>query len=256
MNKLPLKLILLGTGTCVPDANRNSAGFLVTYRDQTILVDCGAGILRRIAETDVDFRNIDTICLTHFHPDHSSDLASFFLASKYTPGFKRTSPLTIIGPIGLTKFLQTLAELYGQWINASDFPIIIKEVKNDSIVLKSLTLFSAPMLHSSESIAYRFETSNGQSITYSGDTDYTPSLTKLAAQTDLLLIECSFPQQQKTEGHLTPGEVGKIAADSNAKKVVLTHMYPVFENIDPVQQVKNHYKGEVIVGKDLMFFQI
>ena len=256
MNKPIIKLILLGTGTCVPEADRSSSGYFISYQDQTVLLDCGSGVLRRLTEAKIDYRTIDTICLSHFHPDHTSDLAPFLLALKYTPRFERTQPLTIIGPVGLKKFLQNLTQLYGPWINNPGYPLIIKELKNNHISIQSLSIFSAPVLHSGESIAYRIETSNGESVTYSGDTDYNQSIIKLAKNSDLLLIECSFPEPEKTAGHLTPEEVGKIARESNSKKVILTHVYPVFENFDPVQQVKNHYAGDVIQGRDLMVFQI
>ena len=256
MNRPLIKLTLLGTGTCVPEADRSSSGYFISYQEHTILLDCGSGILRRLAEAKIDFRTIETICLSHFHPDHTSDLAPFLLASNYTPRFERTKPLTIIGPVGLKKFLQNLARLYGPWIISPGYPLIIKELKNSPISIQSLSIFSAPVLHSAESLAYRIETSDQRSVTYSGDTDYNPSLIKLAKNSDLLLIECSFPKPEKTAGHLTPEEVGKIARESNSKKVVLTHIYPVFENFDPVPQVKNYYDGEVIQGRDLMIFQI
>ena len=56
--------------------------------------------------------------------------------------------------------------------------------------------------------------SNGKSIVYSGDTDYCPELIELADNCDLLILECSFPDDMKVEGHLTPSEAGKIAAET------------------------------------------
>ena len=41
-----------------------------------------------------------------------------------------------------------------------------------------------------------------------------------------------------------------------SKKVILTHLYPVFENNEPVKEVKRIFKGEVIEGKDLMTLHI
>ena len=72
------------------------------------------------------------------------------------------------------------------------------------------------------------------------------------------------PEQQTafmrhlTEEHLTPDEVGKLAARAGVKKVVLTHLLlTVTENDDYqrfVPEVKKHFSGEVVVAKDLMRF--
>ena len=110
--------------------------------------------------------------------------------------------------------------------------------------------------HAENAIAFRLDTENKQSITYSGDTDFCESIINLANQTDILLIECSFPKNKKVPGHLTAEEVGIIASESLSKKVILTHLYPVFEKNASVQEVKEQYNGEVIEGKDLLFFQI
>ena len=248
------KLTLLGTGTCVPIKNRNSSGYFLKTQNLNILIDCGAGTLRRLTEAKIDYRNIDLICVTHFHPDHCSDIAPFFLATRHTPGFTRSKTLTVIGPAGLKSHLKRLAELYGSWLLDSDYPLVVHELKENSLIIKTIRIFSAPMKHTDNSIGFRFE-ENKKSITFSGDTDFIPSLIQLAKKTDLLLIECSFPNNQKTEGHLTPKEVGIIANKSMSKKIILTHLYPVFKD-DPVNEVKKIFNGEVIEGQDLMTLQI
>jgi len=110
------KLTLLGTGTCVPIEKRNSSGYFLKTKNLNILIDCGSGTLRRLTEAKIDYRKIDIICLTHFHPDHTSDLAPFLLATRYTPDFTRNKTLTLVGPIGLKGHLKLLAELYGKII--------------------------------------------------------------------------------------------------------------------------------------------
>lgn len=251
-----MELTLLGTGTCVPQAERNSSGYVVRDKENVILLDCGPGILRRMVEANIDFREIDMICLSHFHPDHVSDLAPFFLATKYTPDFFRTKPLTLIGPIGLKFFFHNLTTLYGDWLKDLNFPLHLEEVDEDFISLNSLTIFSKRMAHSQNSVGFRIEDSEKKSITYSGDTGFCPAIIELANQTDLLLIECSFPRSKKMEGHLVPEDVGEIASSAKVKKVVLTHLYPVFKSQNPVKQVSKIFKGDIIEGRDLMKFYV
>jgi ribonuclease BN (tRNA processing enzyme) len=91
---------------------------------------------------------------------------------------------------------------------------------------------------------------------YSGDTGYTESLIELAKDTDLLLIECSFPDELKFECHLTPSEAGKIASASRAKKIILTHLYADCDEIDIISQVRKYVDVDVIIAEDLMEIDI
>ncbi|HDL18920.1 MAG TPA: ribonuclease Z, partial [Bacteroidetes bacterium] len=185
MNRSPFELVLLGSGTCVPQTDSYASGYIVRFAGKTILLDCGPGIVRRMAEAGIDYKTIDAICLTHFHPDHTSDLAPFFLATQYTPGFQRTNPLRIFGPPGLSDFFHSLAKLYGDWIKKSVFPVELREIARNSLSLASLQINSVPVAHSHAAVAYRIAAPDGRSVTYSGDTGFTPALIELAAGTDL-----------------------------------------------------------------------
>ena len=76
-------------------------------------------------------KNISHIYISHFHPDHVSDLAPFLLATKYTPGFVRTKPLSIVGPAGLKKFLDRLSIIYGKWMKSTDYLLNIYQLAPD-----------------------------------------------------------------------------------------------------------------------------
>ena len=61
-----------------------------------------------------------------------------------------------------------------------------------------------------------------------------------------------------TEEHLTPEEVGKVAAQAKVKTVILTHLPATITEDDDYQrfipEVKKIFSGEVVVAKDLMQF--
>ena len=107
------------------------------------------------------------------------------------------------------------------------------------------------MKHSSQSIGYRL-TVSGKTIVYSGDTGYCPEIVGLAKKSDILILECSFPDDRKMEGHLTPKLAGRIASEAGSKTLVLTHMYPLFKNIDITSICSEKFDGEVIVSHDMM----
>ena len=95
---------------------------------------------------------------------------------------------------------------------------------------------------------------NNKSIVYSGDTDYSDEIIKISKNADLLILECSFPY--KTEGHLTPSLCGRIAANANAKKLVLTHMYPECDKVDMKKLCGKEFSGKIVLAKDFMGIKV
>ncbi len=251
-----LELLLLGTGTCVPSVERNSSGYAVRYGATILLLDIGNGIQKRLLEAKVDYRYVDGIFISHFHPDHTTDLIPFLFATRHTPGFSRIDPLILAGARGLRDFVDNMSEIYGHWVKQPGFPLEVRELDSDKVEVGPLKIRSVPVNHSENALAFRVTAPNGKSLTYSGDTGFCDSIVRLAKDTDLLLIECSFPTAMRINGHLTPPEVAKIARDCNCKRVVLTHLYPVFGDENPADEVSRYFDGEVILGEDLMRLQI
>ena len=126
------------------------------------------------------------------------------------------------------------------------------------------------------SYSYRFETAS-QSIVFTGDTGPSSAVEKLANGADVLVSEIidlpalmeSLKKRSAATGidqqslidhmaqeHLTPENVGKLAAASKAKRVVLTHFAtpPGIEAIDRERilgEIRKHYSGPVSFGEDL-----
>ena len=57
-------------------------------------------------------------------------------------------------------------------------------------------------------------------------------LVEAARGADLLVVECSCPDELATPGHLTPDGVGRLCAESRPARVVLTHLYPPAAALD------------------------
>jgi ribonuclease BN (tRNA processing enzyme) len=93
-------------------------------------------------------------------------------------------------------------------------------------------------------------------LVYTGDTGPSADLAAWAKGCDLLLAECSLPDGQGLEGHLTPSTVGRLAAEAAAKQLVLTHLYPPVESVDVAALVAARYKGPVTVAHDGDRFEI
>jgi len=202
---------------------------------------------------------LSTIFYSHFHPDHTGELATILFAMKYPEWHRRKKHLTIVGGKGFHAFFQNLKSVYGQWIELGSDIMDIVEVDNQSLdFFKSDTfrMDAAPVEHNPESLAYKITSPGGKSVVYSGDTDYSDTLITLAKGTDVLICESAVPDDLKVKGHLTPSEAGKIAALAGTRKLVLTHFYPECDRADIEKECRKTYDGPLVLAEDLMVIEI
>jgi ribonuclease BN (tRNA processing enzyme) len=244
-------LHILGSGTCAPTPERGASGIVLEIGRHFILLDPGPGSLRQMPRSGIDFRRVGFIGLTHFHPDHVADLVPFLFATNYAVDFTRLLPLEVIGPAGLKDFYKRLHDVFGRWIEARSYTADFHEASEDNFAFPDFTVETVPLPHSEASIGYRFN-AEGKRIAYSGDTDYGPEVIRLGEDADLLILECSYTEERKAAGHLTPAGAGRIARESSCRKLLLTHFYPVFGGHDIVQECRREFGGEVILAEDGM----
>lgn len=249
-----MKLTVLGSGTAAPMLDRNCAGYLLEIGNDKLLFDSGAGTIRRLLELKVDLFSIEHIFYTHLHNDHVNDLGAIIWSNNY--GGIRKKPLNLYGPFGFKKYCKILIEklLKPHKLN---FKINIAELKNSYIKINNIKIESHSIKHSSttKSIAYRIE-HNNKSLVYSGDTEYSNEVIEIAGNADLLILECSLPDSNKAEGHLTPSLAGKIAAKANAKQLILTHFYPEVLKTNIKRNCGKEFDGKIILAKDKMKLNI
>ena len=100
-----LDLCLLGCGGMMPLPRRWLTALMTRYNGSTLLIDCGEGTQIAVREKGWSFKPIDVICFTHYHGDHISGLPGILLTMGNA---ERTEPLTLIGPKGLEKVVNSL----------------------------------------------------------------------------------------------------------------------------------------------------
>ena len=249
------ELIILGSGTGIPSLRRGSPGFLVFSDNSIVLTDSGPGTLRKMLEIGITYQDVDLLLYTHIHPDHVSDLVPILFACKYAD-FPRKKDLLCIGGPGFEHYFDQLKKIYGSWIDAYSYRLMIEEVSEKPLLLRDLQISSKGMSHLPGSVGYRIDFKDGKSIAISGDTDYCRNIVELAFEANLLVLECSFPDEKKVEGHLTPSLAGRIALESRCKRLLLTHLYPICDQFDIQTECEQIYKGEIILGEDLMKIKI
>ncbi|HYM21632.1 MAG TPA: ribonuclease Z [Vicinamibacterales bacterium] len=246
-----MRFTTLGTGTISLTAGRSCAGYLLEAPNVRLLIDCGAGITRRLAERGPEWQTITHVAITHFHIDHHGDLPTLIFAWKY--GFlpPRSAPVEIIGPVGTADLFSRLAAAYGEWVSAPGFPLTIREVTPADVVdlPGGLHLTCHPVPHTPESVAYSMER-GGRRIVYTGDTGPSEPLAAWARECDLLVCECSLPTGMHIPEHLTPEQCGDLAAAAAPKHLALTHFYPPVEQVDVRALVGARFTGPVTLAHD------
>ncbi|MFH1200922.1 MAG: MBL fold metallo-hydrolase [bacterium] len=248
-----MKLTILGSGTCVPTVKRASPANYLEIGKVKALVDCGSGTLRQIIKAGLDYKNIDIVFFTHFHTDHVLDLNALIQALNWTPRFDRKKDLILIGPIGFKKFYKAFLKLVSGIPRLNTYKIKIKEIKK-KLFFENFSVECIKTVHSDASIAYKF-IEKGKTLVISGDCDYDNKLAVFSKNVDLLILECSFPNKMKSNGHLIPKECGLIAQKAKAKKLIITHLYPTFSDLIKLNQTKKIFKN-TILAEDLMKIKI
>jgi ribonuclease BN (tRNA processing enzyme) len=246
-----VRLTTVGTGTAAPHPTRVQAGHLVEAGAVRLLLDCGSGVVHRLAALGLDWGAITHVAVTHFHADHTSDLATLVVAWRYGQLPPRTEPVTVVGPPGLAALWARLAGALWDGLGAPGYPLHLVELPpGDALDLgDGVILGSRAVPHTPESVAYSV-THGGRRIVYTGDTAPDASLGAWAAGCDVLLCECSLPSELAVATHLTPEQAGDVAAAAAPGRLVLTHFYPPVERVDVRALVAARWPGPVVLAHD------
>jgi ribonuclease BN (tRNA processing enzyme) len=253
-----MRVGLLGSGTLMPDPLRGSPGNWVESSGETLLVDCGAGTLRALARLGLEWEEISYVFLTHFHTDHVADLAPLLFALKHGVGPSRTRPLSLVGPQGLEDHLGALEEAHGSFVRDPGFPLRLEELSGEGFWSSQGGGFEIrhyPTNHTENSLAYRVVTDGG-SVGFTGDTGPDPGMGLFMSGVDLLVAECSHPDDREVATHLTPSGLAELALQASPELLVNVHAYwPLDPEAVPGLLRKAGYGGKTIAGVDGMLIR-
>jgi ribonuclease Z len=141
----------------VPLPGRYLTSLMVRWQGHGFLVDCGEGTQVAIRSAGLGFKQIDVICLTHFHADHIAGLPGLLLTIGNSG---RTEPLTILGPRHVREVVDSLLVIAPQL----PFPVICRELPKQGgevFSLGALRIRAQPVPHWVSCFAYRFDLSRG-----------------------------------------------------------------------------------------------
>ncbi|EKE00571.1 MAG: beta-lactamase protein [uncultured bacterium] len=226
----------------------NSAGHLLETPQAKILFDFGRGCLRTLTALGISVHDIDLLCLSHLHPDHVADVLPFlqthFVEYAKMPE-RRNKQLTIIGPVGVQEWFKMQCKYL---FDTLPYKPLVSEAPTNWQG-SDFTIKTALLKHAVPNIGLCL-TSDGKTITYSGDTGATPALDKLAAGSALLVLECANNPGQVTPHHLSPEECGQIATKVGTQQLILTHYGSIKRQTELRLATQKYFCGTLTFGKE------
>lgn len=273
----------------IPGASRSQPAHLLRWQDQAILIDVGDGASQQLVKAGVGLAEVETVFISHLHFDHIGGLFALLSLRYQSNSASSVAPLVIYGPPGTADLVGKLDEAILSAAASLRTPPRAHEVHELSdgaqLAIGGITVTTAANSHYilstgqdivPVSLSYRFE-AGGSSVVYTGDTGPSRNLEILAKDADLLVseimdVETALAQLLKndmvltdqakayvhahfTRQHLTPEEVGKLAAASGVRSLVLTHFGGASDDPEQIsrltRQIAEHYDGPIRFADDL-----
>ncbi len=235
-----MELIIIGCWAPYPPAGQACSGYLLKDEHTHILLDCGHGVVSQLGNY-MDLGDIDTVIISHFHPDHYVDLYALrhYIRGAIYQG-RRTKPLEVWLPGKPGEKFDYFASLP---------ELEVRELKPGVChSIGSLQIGFHKMLHTVTS--FGIEINNGSSrIFYSGDTAFSEEVQRAAQNADILLLETSMMSKDSAYArqslHLTTSEAAEIAQKSRAELLIATHFWPGYDIKTLEQEIRAIYKKEL-----------
>ena len=278
-----VEIVFLGTGSPVPNADRQGPSLAIVANGKAYLVDAGSGVVRQANSAfqrgipALQPVELDIAFLTHLHSDHTLGLPDLI----FTPWIaERTKPLRLYGPEGTKEMSSHILEAFKEDIqvrttglesgNTTGYRVEAHDVQPGNVYQDGNVSVKAFLVkHGSwkEALGYRFDV-GGKSIVVSGDTSPAESVVEACAGCDALIHEVysgkgqnlnklsmSVEQWMKYESefHTSTVELGQIGAKAKAKMLILTHwgLLGNAKEDDLVREIRQEYSGPIVIARDL-----
>ncbi|AKA03856.1 ribonuclease Z [Streptomyces noursei ZPM] len=152
------ELVVLGTASQVPTRHRNHNGYLLRWDGQGLLFDPGEGTQRQMLRAGVAAHDINRICITHFHGDHSLGLAGVIQRINLD---RVPHPVTAHYPASGERFFERLryATAYRETVRIAQQPV---SADGELDRAKGYALTARKLSHPVESYGYRITEPDGR----------------------------------------------------------------------------------------------
>lgn len=275
------KLIILGSGTPIPDPTSSGPAVAVVVNGQAYLFDAGAGVVRRAEEAAVKFGiagldsvNLTRLFFTHLHSDHTLGYPDVIL-TPWVMG--RRQALEVFGPKGLADMTEHLNHAYAadikvrtegaEGLRKQNLSVNVHEISEAGPVYHdgNVTIRAISVPHGSwpQAFGYAIDAA-GRSIVISGDTAPSEALVEACHGCDLLVHEVySADRFDMVVGprhseyhptfHTSTRQLAELASKAKPKLLVLYHQiyFGRRDEVDLEKEIRRSYQGKVVNGRDL-----
>ncbi|MDI6733183.1 MAG: ribonuclease Z [Planctomycetota bacterium] len=247
-----IKIVFLGTNGWYDTHTGNTMCVLVQSPEYDIILDAGNGFTK--IDKYLSFNRPVYLFISHFHLDHIIGLHTL---NKFN--FKEG--LHIAGPEGLNNVLDTLIRPpFTFYFSKLPYPTKVYEL-TEGRHNTPLPLECAILSHPVTTLGYRFQLDD-KVIVYCTDTGFCENALKLAQDADLLIAECAYKRGQSLPHwpHMNPDDAGRLARETNSKKLVLTHFdAATYQTIEDRKIAENQAKEsfpQAVVAIDNMSLEL
>ncbi|MEY2467520.1 MAG: hypothetical protein QOF21_218 [Actinomycetota bacterium] len=270
-----MDVTILGSGSPIPDPDRAGPSGLVSAGGQHFLIDCGRGVLMRLAGAGLQVPQLSAVFLTHLHSDHTTDFNDV-LTTWWVMPMTGGRALRVFGPPGTQSFVdRTIAAMsadIGYRIDhhndLNEPPAVEVTEVSDGVALESggVRVVAALVDHGvvKPAVGYRFE-ADGAAACWSGDTVPCDGLDRLCAGADVYVqtvIRRSLVEMVPVQRFLDildyhsdiEGAAG-TAKRAGARTLVLNHPVPgplPGSEDEWIAEAAAVFDGEVIMAADLL----
>ncbi len=282
------QIVMLGTGTPIPDPDRSGPAVAIIVDSVAYLFDAGAGVMRRAVAAGRNGvrafapRNamgqaapqFDRLFLTHLHSDHTLGLADVI----FTPWIQgRRAPLDIYGPPGTKHLVSGILDAYSEdiaeRIAASGGPApdgwksVIHEI-TEGVVFKdsriTVRAFAVPHAGWKYAFGYRVETPD-RTIVISGDTRANSGIAEHCRGCDVLIHEvysdsgfATLPparQAYHSNAHTSATNLSDIATRARPRLLILYHQLFFGATEEKLlSEVRSRFSGRVVSAHDIAVY--
>ena len=249
------RLIILGSAAGLPDACRDNTYMVLEGRESSILIDCGGSPLHKLQAIGVDLDTLDSLIVTHHHPDHIYGVPVLLLGLWL---YGRQEPFHIFGP---QRSMAAIASIMDS-LEWQDWPCTMPvafhevEIRERCRVIESpeFEITTAPVEHLVPTIAVKvMSKETGKAIVYSSDTEPCEALARLAQGVDILIHEGTGDYA----GHSTPAQAGAMAKRCGAGKLVLIHFSALGCDLEGLRRVAEaEFNGPVELAEDFAVYPL
>jgi ribonuclease BN (tRNA processing enzyme) len=275
------RVIILGSGTPIPDPASSGPCVAVVVNGQAYLFDAGPGVVRqaqaaaeKFGIAALDATHLTRLFITHLHSDHTLGYPDLML-TPWVVG--RHEPLEVYGPKGIAAMTEHLKQAYAadiqvrtgglEGLNDEGLKVEAHEIEGAGPVYKdqNVTVRSIVVKHGSWPQAFGYEVdAGGRRIVISGDTMPSQSIVKACNGCDVLVHEVYSEDrfnlvfgasrgQYHRSFHTSTAELAALATQAKPKLLVLYHQlyFGPPKEVDLVKEIHRTYSGPVVNGQDL-----